>query len=199
MTVVTIKRFFKKIDVLDKGLVIIFVLGLAVSFVSLFRGILMDRQVQVEYVSGGENIKTEKIFIDIEGAVIKPGVYQLLGGSRIKDVLVSAGGMSEKADREYCEKNINLAEIVKDGEKIYVPFKGAAPAAAGYVQAGSEVKKININTASVAELDTLVGVGASRSETIVKNRPYKNLEEVVSKGGMTKTIFEKNKAVLSVF
>ena len=199
VTLVTLEKFFKKINGWDRALVIFFVLGIVITGISLLRGILVDRQVQVEYVTGDKVGNETKIFVDVEGSVINPGVYELFVGSRIKDALVSAGGMSETADRQYCEKNLNLAEIVKDGDKIYIPKVGVSPAQGGYIDEGIVAKKINLNTAGVAELDTLWGVGAARIESIVKNRPYKNLDEVVTKGGMTKTIFEKNKALLSVF
>lgn len=199
MTIDTIKKFFLKISGFDKVLIIIFVLGVVVASVSLFRGILVDSQVQVEYINSPENKLSGNIFVDIEGAVINPGVYQLQDGSRVKDVLVSAGGMSEKADRTFCEKNINLAELVKDGEKIYIPSTGVTPVGGGYVEPLNEAKMINVNIATIAQLDTLWGVGPTRAESIVKNRPYKNLDELVKKGAMTKAIFEKNKEILSLY
>ena len=58
---------------------------------------------------------------------------------------------------------------------------------------------VNVNTATMVELDTLWGVGPARAETIVKNRPYGSLEELVSKGGMTKQIFEKNIDMIGLF
>lgn len=199
MTLVTFKKFVKKIDSLDKGLITFFVLGVVVSAISLFRGILLDRQVRVEYINGNEVNKLEIIVVDVEGAVMRPGVYELQGNARIKDALVSAGGMSVNADREYCEKNINLAEMVKDGEKVYIPFVGVTPSVDGYPKAVSEAKMVNVNTASEALLDTLWGVGESRIKSIVKNRPYKNIDELVKKGSMTKAIFEKNKDILTVY
>lgn len=206
MTSVTQNKFFQKIDGLDRGLITIFVLGLIVAGVALLRGILIDRQVQVEYITSADSEVSQKIVIDVGGAVMSSGVYDLPLGSRVKDALVAAGGLSEKADREYCEKNINLAEIVKDGEKIYIPYLGVSNTGSGYLGEGSEAStiggvstKVNVNTASVQELNTLVGVGPVRSESIVKKRPYKNLDELVTKGALTKSILEKNREVLAVY
>jgi len=175
--------------------------GVVVSAISIFRGILMDRQVQVEYLSGGNaaNATTTKMVIDVEGAVINPGVYELASGSRIKDVLVMSGGLSAEADRDYCEKTLNMAEEVKDGQKIYIPKKTNNDAPAGYPEANNEAKKVNVNTATAAELDTLWGVGSARADSIVKNRPYQSLDELVSKKVLTQTILDRDKDLLSVY
>lgn len=204
--------YFKMINILgnkierlsriDVVLVGIFVISAVLTFTSLFRGILRGSQVQIEYLNSNENENSDQqkvMAVDVEGAVIRPGVYELPEGSRIKDVLIMAGGFSVAADRGYCEKNINLAQVIKDGQKIYVPFIQDTSTIGGYSELNSDVVFVNLNTATMAELDTLWGVGEARASTIVKNRPYNSVEEVVSKGGMTKQIFEKNRDRLVVF
>ncbi len=199
-------KYFKKLTRLDYALICFLSVGLMIAGTSLFRGILGDRRTQVEFLNsslksgnGQDNPTVGKLMVDIEGAVISPGVYELTGGSRIKDVLVAAGGYSEKADRVYCEKNINLAQGIKDGQKIYIPYVAYAPSVTGYTEATGAIETINLNSATVEELDTLWGVGAAKAETIVKNRPYVNLEEAVSKGGITKQILEKNVGRITVY
>lgn len=202
MTLVVVRKYFRKLDSFDKGLCLFLILGAVISTTSLFRGILRGSQVQIEYLESGSEAnqgKQKGIYVDVEGAVISPGVYQLTEGSRIKDVLVLAGGLAEKADRSYTEKNLNLAQLLKDGQKIYVPEKSNTPLEVGYTEAKTGSKEINVNTASASELDTLWGVGPARAESIVKNRPYGSLEELVSKGGMTKAILEKNREVLKLY
>lgn len=161
----------------------------------------MDRQVQVEYLSGGSasGIETTKVLVDIEGSVMNPGVYELNSGSRIKDVLVMAGGLSDKADRSFCEKNLNMAEEIKDGQKIYIPSAVNTDAQQGYYEASLESKKVSANSSTVAELNTLWGVGDARAEAIVKNRPYQSLDELVSKKVLTQSILDKNKELLTVY
>lgn len=198
----TVWKLWQKNDRVDKGLIIFFLLGAMIAITSLFRGILVGRQVQIEYLEKGENSNIgmiRKILVDIEGAVISPGVYQLEETARVKDVLMMAGGYTASADRSYCEKNINLAQPLKDGQKIYVPEVSDTPGNQGYSEAKNQVKKVNVNLASLVELDTLWGVGAARAETIVKNRPYSTTEELVSKGGMTKQIYEKNKDLIVLY
>ncbi len=194
------KDVYQKMGRMDKWLVVFVILGVSIAVTSLFRGILMSRQVQIEYLDSNKAANTEaKLVVDIEGAVNKPGVYELMLGSRTKDILVMAGGYAEKADREYCEKTLNLASPLKDGQKIYIPFVSDTPASAGYSEAKIGSKLININTASESELDTLWGIGAARIESIVKNRPYGSVEELVTKKVFTKQILEKNSDKITVF
>jgi competence protein ComEA len=198
---ITIKKYLQKTTGLDRFLIAIVLFGVVVSAISIFRGILMDRQVQVEYLSGGNasGLAATKLVVDVEGAVINPGVYELAGGSRMKDVLVTSGGLSADADRDYCEKTLNMAEEVKDGQKIYIPKKANDDTLAGYPEANNVAKKVNVNTASMAELDTLWGVGSARADSIVKNRPYQSLDELVSKKVLTQTILDRDKDLLSVY
>lgn len=198
----TLKKYFEKLNGLDRFLISIILIGAVVAVVSLFRGIVIDRQVQVEYLSGEGIVSGEadsKIFVDIEGAVILPGVYELPDSSRVKDVLVLAGGLSEGANREFCEKNLNMAELLKDGQKIYVPFLENTNAQQGYAEAILSSNKVNVNTASVTELDTLWGIGSARAESIVKNRPYNSIDELISKGALTKSLVDKNRDLLTVY
>lgn len=201
MDIITIRKFVQKTSGLDRFLLSFTVFGLVVALVSLFRGILVDRKVQVEYLSGGEvaGLDSRYYFVDIEGAVFSPGVYKIAEGSRVKDVLVLAGGLSEEADREFCEKSINFAEEVKDGQKIYIPKVNNTNAGTGYPEANNGAKLINVNTASLSELDTLWGVGEAKAESIVKNRPYQNLEELVSKGSISQSVLEKNASLMTVY
>jgi len=199
---INLNKFLKKTTGLDRLLFIIILIGAIVAIVSLFRGILMDAPVQVEYLAGGNSENGElnsKIFVDIEGAVIKQGVYELSEGSRIKDVLIMAGGFTDKADRDFSEKNINMAELLKDGQKIYIPYTQDTDTQHGYFEASIASKKISINSASVAELDTLWGIGSTRAESIVKNRPYQSIDELVTKGVLTKSLVDRNRDLLSVY
>jgi len=191
------KDFFQKIGKVEKSLVVLMILSLVVVVISLFRGIVLDSQVQVEVIKESQTQKM--IYVDVAGEVILPNVYELKNGSRLKDALVLAGGYTENADREYCEKVFNLAELLKDGQKIFIPSKKSTPGMGGYTEAKNESKVISINTATASELDTLWGIGEARIESIVKNRPYKTLEELVEKKVLTKQILEKNISKLSLY
>ena len=149
----------------------------------------------VEYIQA-EDESGVWLWIDVGGAVERPGVYEVEKGSRVKDGLIAAGGLADEADRDYVSKVLNLASEVEDGEKIYIPPKGQG---GGGVVMGVAMDVVNLNTASKGELDTLWGVGEKRAEDIINGRPYRSLEEVVEKGVLTKAIMEKNEDKLTVY
>lgn len=192
------REIYLKMGGLEKWLSVFVILGVGVAAIGLLRGILLPRKVEVEYIKN-TSVTNEMIVVDIEGAVNKPGVYELSVGSRIKDALVRAEGYNSNADRSYCEKNINLASPLKDGQKIYIPLLGDTRDVLGYSEAKTGDKLVNINTASTSELDTLWGIGAVRIENIVKNRPYESVEDLVVKKVFTKQILEKNKDRITVY
>lgn len=196
----TLKRVFEKMGIVDKWLGFFAVTGIAIVTVSLFRGILWNSELEVLQTSTG-NVggEVKKIFVDVGGAVVSPGVYEMNVGARIKDVLVSAGGFSSTADRIYIQKTVNLAEQLKDGQKIYFPFLADTPEVLGYTEANDRQKLVNVNTATKQELDTLWGIGEARADNIVKSRPYSSLEEMVVKKVITQQILDRNKAVMSVY
>ncbi len=142
-----------------------------------------------------------KIFIDIEGAVVKAGVYELSSDSRLQDALVAAGGLSLEANRDFVAKNFNLAQKLKDGAKIYVPGIGEE-AGTARIDATGQVQgtaSININSASLSELDTLPGVGSVIGQKIIDSRPYESIEDLLSKKVLGSSVFEKIKDKITVY
>jgi len=167
---------------------------------------------QVEVISSStQSVQDKKeIVVDVSGAVEKPGIYNLQAGSRVNDVLVVAGGLSAKADREWVSKYINLAQIVSDGIKVYIPKLGEisqekdAAAVLGETESGSVIglnqgKKININTASLTELDSLWGIGEKRAQAIIDNRPYASVAVLVEKRIIPSSVFERIKEEIDIF
>lgn len=185
--------FYQKVSIIDKMLVGVFVIGVVFLSVGLFRGIVEDDQVQVEVFNNDTSALQKKIVVDVGGGVVSPGVYEFPDNSRIKDALIKAGGLSVNADRDYVQKNINLAQTIKDGQKIFIPSTNEKVSKVGYSEANSESGLININSATENELDTLTGIGEARALEIIKNRPYGNIEELVSKGVLSKNAVEKIK------
>ena len=144
-------------------------------------------------------VSLETITIDVSGAVLHPGVYTLPASKRIKDAIDTAGGISNDADSDWVAKHVNLAAKVKDGVKIYIPKKGETSATLGTSNnnavsiAGPESGKININTASESELDSLPGVGDVTAKKIIAGRPYSDTQELLSKKIVGPAVFEKIK------
>ena len=133
------------------------------------------------------------IFVDIKGAVKKPGIYQMKVGDRVKDALDAAGGLTEEADSQ----KVNLAKRLEDQMAIVVPKVGEE---AEEIPAGATSKeeakegKVNINTATVEELKTLKGVGEKKAEAIIeyrkKNGSFKTKEDLMKVRGIGKKLFE---------
>lgn len=140
--------------------------------------------------------KTQEIMVDIEGAVLNPGVYKLSLDSRIVDVLAAAGGMSEDANRQWVEKNINLAKKASDGVKIYIPRMGEEilSVSAQSDQAGAV---LNINTATISDLESLPGIGPVSAQKIIEGRPYSEIGELLDRKIVGQATFEKIKDKIS--
>lgn len=167
-----------------------------VGIVLIIGGLVMGSKPQVKDYPKESLVSNEKLVtVDVSGAVNKPGVYKLSSGSRIEDAISQAGGFTQDAQNEYITKVLNLAQKLVDGSKIYIPKEGEI---AG-VSAVSEAKKININTASLSELDSLSGVGSVTAQKIVAGRPYQTVEELVSKKAVGKAVFDKIKDQLVVY
>ncbi|EGO8527813.1 competence protein ComEA [Enterococcus faecalis] len=144
------------------------------------------------------------IYVDIKGAVKVPGIYQLKNQQRIWDALALAGGVSEEADTA----QVNYAQKVKDQMIIYVPKKGEAVAQSletlqesAPAQQNQE-EKINLNTATEAELQTISGIGAKKAQEIIRFRdeqgPFKTVEELKNVPGIGEKTVERLKDMLTV-
>ena len=125
--------------------------------------------------------------ISIDGAVGSPGVYSLPAGSRLIDLLALAGGLSSNADLSV----INMAGRVGDGEHITIPSMGQGPVGenlASPIADGSE-HLINVNTANVAELDQLPGVGPVIAQRIIDFRefygPFDSIDQLAEVEGIS--------------
>ncbi len=139
-----------------------------------------------------------QITVEVTGAVNHPGVWQFDRTSRVGEALKQAGGFSVQADTEFIAKNLNLALSLKDGDKIYVPFIWEKDLKAEN-QLGVETKNlVSINQASLKELISLPGIGESRGQAIIENRPYLQLDDLVTKAGISNSIFNELKAAISL-
>ncbi len=161
---------------------------------------------QVEVISAAEmsteEVKEQKIVVDVAGEVNKPGIYKLNFGSRIGEVLEMAGGITEKADKEWVDRTLNKAEKVKDGQKLYIPSKNNQESMRNNQNTNSnnlKEQKININTASQGELETLPGIGPATAKKIIDNRPYSELSSLTVKKIIGEKVFGQIEKQISVY
>lgn len=154
----------------------------------------------IEIIPANEEKPAATIFVDLQGAVVRPGMYELPSGSRVNDVLVKAGGLVAAADRDWTAKNINLAQPLTDGAKIYVPVAGdSGGEVSGAVEGVAVTKRINLNTASPDELEDLWGIGEARAGSIIAGRPYQKIEELLEKKIVPANVFERIKEKMTVY
>ena len=126
------------------------------------------------------------LFVHVSGAVAAPGLYELADGSRVADAVQAAGGFADDADSDSC----NLARIIEDGEHIVISRQGEAsqPSADTAAQSATQSGRININTATAAQLESLPGIGEATAAKIVSDReangPFKTVEDLTRVSGI---------------
>lgn len=141
-----------------------------------------------------ENEVLEEIVVHVTGEVNKPGIVVLKSNSRIADAINEAGGATKEADLN----QINLAYILEDGQKIYIPNKNEKIDEDEYITEGNrnnignnnskEGEKVNINEAMQTELEELPGIGPSLASRIIEyreqNGDFKKIEELQNVKGI---------------
>ncbi|MEE3420533.1 MAG: ComEA family DNA-binding protein [Lachnospiraceae bacterium] len=175
-----------------------------------------------------ETTSGDVLCVYVCGAVSQPGVYQLPAGSRVYAAIAAAGGLASDAD----PRQINQAAVLNDGQQITVLTKeeiasgaavpgagdtatgGTGTSAAGSAGAGGTAaggsgtgnsggtQKVNINTATAEELQTLSGIGASRARDIInyraENGSFQSIEDIMKVTGIKTALFNKIKDQITV-
>ncbi|BAK94776.1 helix-hairpin-helix domain-containing protein [Tetragenococcus halophilus] len=138
--------------------------------------------------------ETGKIIVDIKGEINKPGVYELEGDARVKEVILEAGGLTKQAE----EKQLNLAEKLQDQQMIYIPNKEEAEEMAidGDKETGDNNEDmIDINAADINELQKISGVGPAKAQAIVdyreENGAFESVDELNEISGFGEKTVEK--------
>jgi competence protein ComEA len=132
-----------------------------------------------------------RVVVDVAGAVKHPGVYRLTTSDRVEDALAKAGGASRRADLS----QLNRAAKLEDGRQILVPARakaGSAPTAITAAPAGgtaaAPAAPIDLNTATLEQLDTLDGVGPATAQKILDYREqhggFKTVDELDQVSGI---------------
>lgn len=183
------------------GLVGLILVGLGLIFPRLN---LFKPEPTFERASeSSEQITEARIKVDIAGAVKKAGVYELADGARVEDAIVAAGGLVAKADKDWVAKNLNLAQVIGDGTKIYIPRVGelassSNPSGSSLGSTSTSSGKVNVNTASASELDTLPRIGPVTAQKIIDGRPYSSAEDLLNKKVLGPKTYEGLKDLVSV-
>lgn len=186
------------------GLVASIVIGLAVMALRPFFNSSSPEQLVVQ--PKGDQMPRAATEVHVCGAVRREGVYKLKPGDRVIDAITLAGGAQPSADLSA----VNLAETVKDGEKILIPVKQIVTPEQLDSSSGNQTGQksaspsapININTADEKTLDSLPGVGPSTAKAIVEYRRTKGSfakpEQIMEIPRFGKSKFEKIKGMIII-
>lgn len=149
---------------------------------------------------------SQTITVDVKGAVQKPGVYDLASGSRVTDAVQKAGGLTDKAD----QRSINLAQKLADEAVIYVatedeasPLLGSSLVESSHQSPSETTKgKVNLNTATITDLQSISGIGAKRAQDIIDYRDssggFKSVDELSNVSGIGDKTLEKLREEVTV-
>lgn len=168
---------------------------------------------QAKEIAAPVQTEPDVICVHVCGAVKQPGVYELRAGSRVYEAVQAAGGFDKEADRDY----VNQAQELADGVKLVIPtleeaekIRDREPAAdvmsfAETESAGQDKgknAKVNINTASEAQLCDIPGIGATRAAAITAYREshggFQKPEDIMKVNGIKEGMYEKIKDSICV-
>lgn len=161
----------------------------------IIEGIEIEEVIEEEVVE-----EKKKIYVHIAGAVNNPGVYELEEGARVNDLVNIAGGFLDNADTT----DVNLAYILTDAIKVTIPIKEKVPKKTVVISnkisstisnTSKESNLVNINNASISELETLSGIGEATANKIIeyrdKNGGFKSVEELKNVSGIGEAKYKK--------
>jgi competence protein ComEA len=147
------------------AIALVVLLGLAGRFLLRSGGSSIPPPIRV--AAPTQTAPRAQLFVDVVGAVRRPGLYRLREGSRVADAVTRAGGPTRAAQLEL----LNLAARIADGEQIVVPRRGPpALGGGGTIGGGSPSGPVHLNSATLEQLDALPGVGPVTAQKILDYR-----------------------------
>ena len=197
---------FKKIEIIG---IILLIFGIIyIIKIKIDESNNMDLMLETntnEIIASSNNEEKTIIKVHIDGQIKNRGVVELEEGSRLVDAIEKSGGLTEEADTS----NINLADILQDGEKVYIYSKQEVEELKSIGKLNEEIdnttkkdNKININTATQAELEEITGIGPSLAQKIIEyresNGKFKDIEELKNVYGIGDKKFESMKSQITI-
>lgn len=201
----------KKLIIIISSVVAIILIGILTYFYN------NDDQIEYEtpvIINNQNESINNKIYVDIKGAVNKPGVYQVSDNTLVNDVITLAGGLTKNG----VTTNINLSKKVTDEMVIYIFTKNELTKVTTttpiikteIIEVNNCIKEenmessnglININTASKEELMNVSGIGESKADAIIeyrKTNSFKSIEDIMNISGIGESVFAKIKTYITV-
>ena len=184
------------------AVIVIILVGRVMMASSTKEKVMVTNAVNTTRVEETTTMMPQNCYVDIKGEVLRPGVYEFSCESRMQEVIKKAGGFTEEAD----ETKINLAQKITDQMQMIVPNVNSKQE--GGVTEGNSEKgnssnmilsnakqgKVNINTATLEELQTIKGIGKKKAEAILQYRkehgPFRTKEDLLEVKGIGKKALE---------
>ena len=184
------------------AVIVIILVGRGMMASSTKEKIMVTNAVNTTRVEETTTMMPQNCYVDIKGEVLRPGVYEFSCESRIQEVIKKAGGFTEEAD----ETKINLAQKITDQMQIIVPNVHSKQEGGVTVEnsgkgsstntsvSNSKQGTININTATLEELQTIKGIGKKKAEAILQYRKehgvFRTKEDLLQVKGIGKKALE---------
>lgn len=184
------------------AVIVIILVGRGMMASSTKEKVMVTNAVNTTRVEETTTMMPQNCYVDIKGEVLRPGVYEFSCESRIQEVIKKAGGFTEEAD----ETKINLAQKISDQMQIIVPnlhSKQEEGVTEGNSEKGnssnttpsnSKQGTVNINTATLEELQTIKGIGKKKAEAILQYRKehgaFRSKEDLLQVKGIGKKALE---------
>ena len=184
------------------AVIVIILVGRVMMASSTKEKVMVTNAVNTTRVEETTTMIPQNCYVDIKGEVLRPGVYEFSCESRIQEVIKKAGGFTEEAD----ETKINLAQKITDQMQMIVPnvnSKQEGGVTEGNSEKGnssnttpsnSKQGTVNINTATLEELQTIKGIGKKKAEAILQYRkehgPFRTKEDLLEVKGIGKKALE---------
>ena len=216
--------YYKKYLILASCLVLFAVAGIGYFMLNNNDSVITDVLAETTSTTSAVKEESTKLYFDIKGSVKKPGVYEFTQGDKIIDAINKAGGLTKNATTN----NLNLSKKLTNEMVIYVFSKNELTTTKAYEQisnaseckcetieinncvdknttnesTNNETSKININTDNKEKLMTISGIGSSKADAIIeyrtKNGNFKTTEDIMNVSGISKTIYDKIKDIITV-
>ena len=216
--------YYKKYLILASCLVLFAVAGIGYFMLNNNDSVITDVLAETTSTTSAVKEESTKLYFDIKGSVKKPGVYEFTQGDKIIDAINKAGGLTKNATTN----NLNLSKKLTNEMVIYVfskneltttkalePVSNASECKCETIEinncvdknttnesTNNETSKININTDNKERLMTISGIGSSKADAIIefrtKNGNFKTTEDIMNVSGISKTIYDKIKDIITV-
>jgi competence protein ComEA len=149
----------------------------------------------------------KELVVDVQGAVVRPGVLHLASGSRVGDAIAAAGGYGPRVAADRVGRELNLAALLRDGDQIVVPSRDDSPGPTGATGGGGSSEAsaasgpVDLNRASASELDALPGIGPVTANKIIAAReeqPFASVDELRARKIVGAATFDRIKDLVVV-